>query len=167
MILICYDGSADAQAAIEHAAELLSAEPATVLTVWEPFVEVLTRTPTGFGLAAAGIDIEKIDDVSEQSAEQRAAEGTELARKAGFNAQPRTSPQDTTVANAILSQADEVGASAIVMGSRGLTGVKSILLGSVSHAVIQRADVAVFVVPSPEVAESRRRERHATQSASH
>jgi nucleotide-binding universal stress UspA family protein len=45
------------------------------------------------------------------------------------------------------------------MGSRGLTGVKSLLLGSVSHAVIQHADRTVIVVPSPEVAAARARER--------
>ncbi len=166
MILICYDGSVDARTAIEQAAELLSGEPATVLTVWEPFVEVIARTPSGFGLTAGMVDIEKIDEASKRAAEQRAAEGTELAKQAGFNAQPRTCAQHNTVANAILVQADELGASAIVMGSRGLTGVKSMLLGSVSHAVIQHADVGVFVVPSPEVAESRRRELHLHQSGS-
>ena len=48
---------------------------------------------------------------------------------------------------------------AILMGSRGLTGVKSMLLGSVSRAVIQHADRMVIVVPSPEVAAARARER--------
>jgi len=47
------------------------------------------------------------------------------------------------------------------MGSRGLTGVKSLLLGSVSHEVIQHADRTVVIVPSPEVASSRQREVHA------
>ena len=46
------------------------------------------------------------------------------------------------------------------MGSRGLTGVKSLLLGSVSHEVIQHADRTVVVVPSPDVAASRAREIH-------
>ena len=46
------------------------------------------------------------------------------------------------------------------MGSRGLTGVKSLLLGSVSHEVIQHADRTVVVVPSPHVAESRAKEIH-------
>jgi nucleotide-binding universal stress UspA family protein len=159
MILICYDGSVDSQAAIEAAGELLSSEPATVLTVWEPFVEVLARTPSGFGLAGGIVDVEQVDAASRRSAEERAQEGVELAKKAGFNAQPRTCAQEATVASAILSSAGELGASAIVMGSRGLTGVRSMLLGSVSHAVIQHADVAVFVVPSPAVAKSRRRER--------
>jgi hypothetical protein len=44
------------------------------------------------------------------------------------------------------------------MGSRGLTGLKSLLLGSVSHAVVQRADRTVIIVPSSEVARSRERE---------
>ena len=44
----------------------------------------------------------------------------------------------------------------IVMGTRGLAGVKSMLLGSVSHAVLQHADRAVMIVPSPSVVEHRR-----------
>jgi nucleotide-binding universal stress UspA family protein len=159
MILICYDGSVDSKAAIEHAAELLSAEPATVLTVWEPFSHLLARTPAGFVAATTNEDMERVDRVTRENAERRAQEGGDLARDAGFEAHPRTCSQESTVSDAILSEADEVGASAIVMGSRGLTGLKSLLLGSVSHAVIQHADRAVMVVPSPDVAAARGRAR--------
>jgi nucleotide-binding universal stress UspA family protein len=54
-----------------------------------------------------------------------------------------------------MAEADEVGAQSIVMGTRGLTGVKSFLLGSVSHAVLQRADRPVVVVPSPDLVKER------------
>jgi nucleotide-binding universal stress UspA family protein len=160
MILICYDGSADAKTAVEHAAELFASEQATVLTVWQPFIEVIARTTVGFGMVPSIPDADEIDTASRKSAEQAAAEGVELARKLGMDAEPRTCAQGSTTARTILGQADKLGARAIVMGSRGLTGVKSLLLGSVSHEVIQHADRTVVVVPSPEVAASRAREVH-------
>lgn len=132
MILIAYDGSQDSQSAIDRAGELLRGEPATVVTVWEPFIDVMARTGAGLGLAPGIVDFEEIDKAYEPSARERAAEGVERAARAGLNAQPRTRVRHTMIANAILSEADEVGASAIVVGTRGLTGIKSLLLGSVS-----------------------------------
>jgi nucleotide-binding universal stress UspA family protein len=160
LILICYDGSADAKAAIEQGGGLLKGEPATVLTVWQPFDVVAARTPIGFGFVPSIPDIDEIDRLSATNARERAEEGARLAREAGFDAQPRTCSQDTTISEAILGEADAVAATAILMGSRGLTGFKSLLLGSVSHAVIQHADRTVIVVPSPQVASSRARARH-------
>jgi nucleotide-binding universal stress UspA family protein len=162
MVLICYDGSPDAKAAIERGAALLKdQEPVTVLTVWQPFVEVLANMPSGFGLAPSGVDFEEIDKATRTNAEEHAEEGAKLARRAGLTAQPQTCSQETSTAEAILAQADAVSASAILMGSRGLTGIKSRLLGSVSHAVIQHADRTVIIVPSPDVAAARERERTA------
>jgi nucleotide-binding universal stress UspA family protein len=150
VILIAYDGSKDAQSAIEHAGELMSGEKATVLSVWERFIDVMTRNGWGLGLAPGIVDFEGIDKASEESARERAAEGAQRAARAGLDAEPRTRARDTTIAETILSEADEVEASAIVLGTRGLTRVKSLLLGSVSHAVLQHADRPVIVVPSPQ-----------------
>lgn len=163
MILICYDGSDDARAAIDEAGMLLGGQAATVLTVWQPFAEVLARTPLGFGFAPGVLNLDEADDASARAAERVAAEGAEMARQVGFNAQPRASTELTTTADAILSEAEAAGARAIVMGSRGLTGLKSLLLGSVSHAVLQRADRTVVVVPSPAVADSRKRRSHGSR----
>lgn len=160
MVLICYDGSADSQAAIARAGELLGGQDATVLTVWQRFSDVLARTPSAFGVAPGMFeDTARVDQANSENAQQRAHEGVELARKAGLKAQPRVAVQLTTTANTILTEAESVGAAAIVMGSRGLTGLKSLLLGSVSHAVIQHADRPVIVVPSAEVAASRAEDR--------
>ena len=155
MILLCYDGSEDARAAIDHAGELLGGQPVTVLTVWKPFVEVLTRTSYGFGMTAGMVNIEQIDAANEEGAKNRAQDGAELARQAGLDAAPLTCAVVSTVAAAILQQAGELDAIAIVVGSRGLTGLKSLLLGSVSHALIQHADRTVIVVPSDAVAIAR------------
>lgn len=163
MILICYDGSPDATAAIERCAELLQGQKATVLTVWEPFVQVVTRAYAGFGGIGGMVDQEEIDQITRQNAEERAEQGAQHARDAGLDAEPRTCVQQTTVFEAILTEAESLDASAILMGSRGLGGLKSVLLGSVSSGVIHRADRPVIVVPSPDVAAARRSERAASR----
>lgn len=161
MIVLGYDGSEDARAAIEHAGTLLGGQEMTVLTVWEPFLELLTRTSYGSAMAMGTVDIESIDAANRAGAQDRAQEGAELARKAGLDATPRSAARVTTFADAIIDVADELDAVAIVVGSRGLTGVKSLLLGSVSHGLIQHADRAVIVVPSAKVSAARARRRAA------
>ena len=39
-----------------------------MLTVWEPFIDVMTRTGSGHGLAPGTVDFEEIDRAYEQSA---------------------------------------------------------------------------------------------------
>jgi nucleotide-binding universal stress UspA family protein len=155
MILICYDGSADARAAGEQATKLFPAEPAAVLTVWEEYVEQVVRSSLGFVPSIP--DADEVDEASRKAAETRAAEGAALASGLGMAATSKAASHATTTALSILAEADAMDATAIVMGSRGLTGVKSLLLGSVSHELIQHADRTVVVVPSPEVAASRAR----------
>lgn len=164
-ILIAYDGSADAQTAIETAGALFAGSPVVVLTVWEGFSEVIARA--GAGLAAAPLDFDEIDQANSRAARERAEQGCGLARTAGLEAEPRVAQQDVTVWQTILGQAEAVGADAVVMGSRGLTGVRSLLLGSVSHAVLQHADRPVVVVPGAKVAHQRaeRRQRRTPGTA--
>jgi nucleotide-binding universal stress UspA family protein len=153
VIVICYDGSTDAKEAIVHGARMLRGQQATVLTVWSPF------DSAAVGLAGGVEDMQESDEAGRLHAEQQAGAGARLAIELGFDAESRTVERRTTIADAILGEADALGATAILMGSRGLTGVKSLLLGSVSHTVIQHADRTVIVVPSPEVAAARARER--------
>jgi nucleotide-binding universal stress UspA family protein len=158
MILVSYDGSADAQAALDRAAQVMPGAEATVLTVWEPFMDALTRTGSlglSGGVAGSFGDLEQIDAVSQKAALANATEGAERATAAGLVAQPRSESRHGGIANTILATAADLDADVIVMGTRGLSGVKSFLLGSVSHAVVQHADRAVLVVPSPALAERR------------
>ena len=153
MILIAYDGSPDAQAAIQRAGKLISGRPATVLSVWERFQDVMARSGTGMPVGA--LDYDALDRSYEEQARERAEEGAELARGCGLEAHARIGVRIGSIADAILSAADELDAEAIVLGTRGRGGFKSLLLGSVSHAVAQQADRPVIVIPSPELAEAR------------
>lgn len=164
MILVSYDGSADAQAAIDRVALLMPGAQATILTVWEPYVEALTRTGS-LGLGTAGMissydDWERIDSATEHHALATATEGAQRATAAGLAAQPRSERREGSIAEAILATAESTEAALIVMGTRGLAGIRSFLLGSVSHAVVQHADRAVMVVPSPTLAARRREHAH-------
>ena len=95
-------------------------EPAIVLTVWESVIDVIARTG-GLTFWPDGVDIEEADTGAEQQARERA----EQAQRAGLRAQPRTCERGTTIAETILSVADDIDANAIVLGTRGLTGDSS------------------------------------------
>jgi len=166
MLLLCYDGSADAQAAIDLAARAMPGVEAAVLTVWEPFLETIIRSSAmaaGWGLSTAGAeDYGRIDQASEKAALDTATEGAQRATDAGLLARPRVAARHGGVADSILVAAAEVDADVIVVGTRGRGDVKSFLLGSVSHHLVEHADRAVVVVPSQALAE-RRRSVHAAE----
>jgi nucleotide-binding universal stress UspA family protein len=46
----------------------------------------------------------------------------------------------------IVDLAEEIEAGLVVLGSRGLGGVKRALMGSVSHSVVRHAHCSVLVV---------------------
>jgi nucleotide-binding universal stress UspA family protein len=154
MLLIAYDGSPDAKAAIQHAGELMPGTAATVLTIWEPFTKLLDRTPETLRPLAAVRNADEIDRQSAADAQESSQEGVELARQVGLDATPLTTSLAGSTADTIIEQADSLDVDAIVVGSRGLTGM-ALLLGSVSLAVVQRADRTVVIVPSADVAKRR------------
>jgi nucleotide-binding universal stress UspA family protein len=157
MILICYDGSADAQAAIDRAGVLMPGSEATVLVIWETILETMTRNGSlGMGLGfMGGYGGDAADAAMEKAALDIAADGAQRATAAGLAAQPRIAHRHDDIAASILAVAGDVDANVIVLGTRGLSGAKSLMLGSVSHAVLHHADRAVLVVPSPGLADHR------------
>ncbi|AHY48029.1 Universal stress protein family [Rubrobacter radiotolerans] len=46
----------------------------------------------------------------------------------------------------VVALAEEIGAGLIVLGSRGLGGMKRVLMGSVSDSVVRHAHCPVLVV---------------------
>ena len=150
--LIGYDGSEDAAAAIRHAGALLGPRPAVVVHVWESLAGALLHTDadglTGTMREAAA----ELDEEDRREAESFAAEGAELAREAGFDAEPRALQGRPKAWPQLLAAADAADAAVVVIGSRGLGAVKSALFGSVSSGLLHHARRPVLVVPPCEEA---------------
>jgi nucleotide-binding universal stress UspA family protein len=166
MILMSYDGSADAQAAIDRLAHIMPGATVTVLTVWEPFMQSMAHAGMGMGMGMgvtggySVTDAETVDEGIRQKALETAAEGTQRATAAGLAAKPWIEHSNSDIATTILSVADDIDADVVVMGTRGRGAMKAYLLGSVSHGVVERAVGPVLVVPSPELADRRREHAH-------
>jgi nucleotide-binding universal stress UspA family protein len=141
-VLICYDGSDEAKHAIERAGEVLRSGPAIVLNTWE----VVSIAVGGYPLDefATGISFTDIDNAARARGERLASDGAELARKHGFEPEPLV--REGPPAEAIVDVARERHASVIVLGSRGYTGLRASMMGSVSNAVIAHALCPVLVV---------------------
>jgi nucleotide-binding universal stress UspA family protein len=150
-ILIAYDGSADAKHAISVAASTLQPQAAVVVSVGESLLTRLAAYP----FAAAGMAAADINDegTSEKLAKDQADEGAKLARDAGLtDVTAKYAVAEDAVWEIIVQAADEVDASLIVLGSRGLNAVKSVLIGSVSNHVLHHAHRPVLIVPAPKKA---------------
>jgi nucleotide-binding universal stress UspA family protein len=143
-VLIAYDGSDAAGHAIDEAAKLLPPGRAIVLNVWQRVAYAVS----GYGAALTPpVDTHGLDLKVEESCKQAAAEGADRAKAAGLDAEGAVVEASGPIWEAVLEFADEQNAAAIVLGSRGRSGLKSLLLGSVSHAVASHARRPVLIVP--------------------
>src|SRR5215471_9611524 len=140
-ILICYDGSADSDRAIEAAARLLGPRRAVVVDIGP----TLTAAESVAALSSV-VPGTAFDDLNTDSALEKAKAGAERARKAGFEAEPRAELEEPYW-QGIVDVADEIAASVIVIGSRGLTGIREQFEGSVSHQVAEHAGRPVLIIP--------------------
>jgi nucleotide-binding universal stress UspA family protein len=143
-LVLCYEGSEDAKHAIEHAGSVLGGRDALVVTVWQP-------TPALGSSASAGptdstSDFVEVDRAAADLGERVARDGVRIAQRAGLHAKPVAVEVTGPVWKTILDIADRHDAAIIVMGSRGLTGLRPLLLGSVSSAIVHHADRPTLVI---------------------
>ena len=149
-VLIAYDGSEVSRVAVQHAAELFAGRPAVVATVWEPgLAAVSVGLPDTMGVGTLPPDpvtIEAVDRFQSEHASTVAGDGAEFARSLGLAAEPQAVPDELDVADTLIGIARERGAAVVVVGSHGISGLRSHLLGSVSRNLLQHCDRPVLVI---------------------
>jgi nucleotide-binding universal stress UspA family protein/HSP20 family molecular chaperone IbpA len=151
-ILLATDGSEDSELAARAAADLAKSSGSELHVVYvQPMPERHSR-PMRFAV-----------DLPPQVVESVEQEGRSKLEKLGQKMRQESS--EVTQAHArvglpaaeIVTLAEKVGAGLIVMGSRGLGGVRRALMGSVSDSVVRNAHFPVLVV-RPEKARATEKE---------
>lgn len=149
VILLAVDGSKHSAATIHAAAELAKAFHSEVVVVHarqvvqSPFT--VGADMIGIPTLAVGEEMTVVDHDLDSAAHRLVDHMvTELASQ-GLKARGEVmSGQSTT--KSILEVAEESGADLIVIGSRGLSDLTGLLLGSVAHQVVQHAHCPVLIV---------------------
>jgi nucleotide-binding universal stress UspA family protein len=141
-LLLCYDGSDDAKRATDVAGQLFPGRRALVLNLWQSWAARTPALATGsvHGMAA------QLDELADEQSGELCEEGFDRAEDVGLRAEGTSGHAHGPLWRSVLATADEVDASTIVMGSRGLSGISAVL-GSVSHGVVHNSHRPVLIVP--------------------
>jgi nucleotide-binding universal stress UspA family protein len=147
-ILLATDGSEDAELAARTAADLAES------TGSELHVVTAGRT---FPSAVYEVYTEAMSDELRHEAQSILDEQVrKIEEAAGIVARPHLRMGERRD-EAIVHLAEEIGAGLIVMGSRGLGGLRRALMGSVSDSVVRHAHCPVLVVRREKEVGARRR----------
>ena len=147
-ILLATDGSPDAQEAIDFVRNFGFLAP-TVLTILHVVRKKIHQTAQL--LTTDRTQVAEFMKLAEDLLQARGREGTKLletTRKALSRPELKI-VEDLAFgheAEEILKASQRIRADLVVMGSKGLTGLRRILLGSVSHKVVRYAKCSVLVV---------------------
>jgi nucleotide-binding universal stress UspA family protein len=140
-ILVATDFSQDADAAVEAAIEFAKAYGAKIELYHTYHVEI-PPIYAGFGgdFARPEDILEPIREGAEATMEKLVAE---VAAK-GVSVEGRVALEHAS--RGILDEAERVLADLIIMGTRGLTGIEHLVLGSTAERVLRLANCPVLTV---------------------
>ena len=135
-VLLATDSSKDAELALTTAIDLANCTDSELHVV-----------TVALGYPAYGIHTPEVIEQLREQAETVLDEQAKKVRKAGGEvAQAHLRVSVRHRADQIVQVAEDIGAALIVIGSRGLGGLRRALMGSVSDAVLRHAHCPVMVV---------------------
>lgn len=150
-IMIAYDGSENADRAIDYAGRFLASHRAYVVTAWESGVHQSARLSAlscGMQPVLDSVVDQDIDDALHDDARQRNSRGVQRAKEAGLVAEGRLAEVDSTIWGALVGAADTLEVDILVTGTRGSSGLRALLHSSVAEHVLKHCHRPVLVVPA-------------------
>jgi len=139
-ILVPLDGSEFSFRAAKYAIKIAKMSKADLVCVHS----VVNLPYTEY--AAAGVALTQYIDESKQQAERWFDNVKTIASKEGVKMTSDTILDVVSVADSIINYAEGKDVDMIVIGTKGRTGLKRFILGSVANGVVAHARCAVLVV---------------------
>jgi len=144
-ILVAVDGSENSIKAARLAIDLARRRQASL------FVLHVIQTPTYTEVAVPGATASpaltrQYLELAKRDAKKWVADVVKEAQDAGLNVKGEVVEKMPSAVQAITEYASNAKIDLIVMGTRGLTGFRKLLLGSVSNGVVSHAPCSVLVV---------------------
>jgi nucleotide-binding universal stress UspA family protein len=137
-ILVSVDGSEDSEKAVKMSAELARTYGSQVLVVHGRDVPFIAPNPR-----PAPPRVERWE--TEQEAQQLVDAAVSKLREAGADVRGQVLPGEGRVGYKILEAAAADNSDLIVLGSRGMSRVEEVMIGSVSHKIIHMARCPVLL----------------------
>jgi nucleotide-binding universal stress UspA family protein len=148
-VLVGYDGSLPASAAIDVGAALIPRARVWIGHLWTPpFASEALRRRLWKGTAALNEFVDAIEREGAAEANRLATMGVTLAVAAGWQAEALVERTYGGEGLQFTQLAEKLGPDVVVVGSRGLDGAKAIL-GSVSDLVVHYTARPALVIPYP------------------
>jgi nucleotide-binding universal stress UspA family protein len=139
-ILLATDGSRDAELALTTAIDVANSTNSElhVVTISPGYPSYDVRSP------------EVMEALRERAEDILNAQAAKIEQEGGKVAEKHLRIAERYRAQQIVQVAEDISAGMIVMGSRGLGGVRRALMGSVSDSVVRHAHCPVLVVRPDE-----------------
>ena len=142
-ILVALDGSDHAKKALQTAVQLAGRCEAELILFHA--MQIGNLSPGYAAMVSRGAR-EVYQSLAREQADAILGEAEQLATEQGIERVTRVTKEADSAAAAVLAAASSAGVELIVIGTRGLTGLREIAMGSVAHKVASAADCPVLIV---------------------
>lgn len=137
-LLVPVDGSENATRALRHAIALVKPNGGSIHVV------TAHEEPIVFGEVAVYVSRDKIAELQRKQCEGPLSRAVQVLEAAGVAHTKEI--LEGPIPQTIARRADELGCDGIVMGTRGMTALGGLLLGSIATKVVHAANVPVTLV---------------------
>lgn len=155
-VLVPTDGSENAERAVRFSAQVADRRQQAEVTVVYVHLRVTSTAHLGTSMIGTEQSMQEIRPLNDEPDSEELVHAREIVDRAVAEIKSLVTSPDVTVTGrvmvddrvdaGVLRVADETKADIIVMGTRGLSPLRGAIMGSVSHALIEKATCPVLIV---------------------